>query len=52
MDAYQYAMMKETIERIQKKTDEWRNEEEKGVDISCDAMYDIETILDEAGFDE
>jgi len=50
MDAYQYALMKETLERIQKVATEWRDGMEPEFNLSDDAMYEIETILDEAGF--
>jgi hypothetical protein len=53
MDAYEYALMKETLERIQKHVTAWRNDEEGGsFDTACDEMYEIENILMEAGFDE
>ncbi len=52
MDAYQYALMKETLERIAKSVVEWRNQDEQGYDVSFDAMYEIETAIDEAGFHE
>ena len=50
MDAYQYALMKKTLERIQKEVEQWRDNEELGFDCSSDAVYNIETMLDEAGF--
>jgi len=56
MDAYQYALMKETLERIQKKATIWRyNVEannEHADEMAGEMMYEIETILDEAGFHE
>jgi hypothetical protein len=66
MDAYQYALMKKTLERIQKRATIWRNVTEamenysEGDDIvyedpealADEMMYEIETILDEAGFHE
>ena len=58
MDAYQYALMKETLERIQKKTNIWRHHQDNNPDVediahmSMDLMYEIETLLDECGFDE
>jgi len=52
MDAYQYALMKETLERIAKSVLQWRKQEELGYDDSFDAMYDIETAIEEAGFHE
>ena len=48
MDAYQYALMKETLERIAKSVVEWRNQ----YLTSLDAIYEIETAIDEAGFHE
>ena len=48
MDAYQYDLMKKTLERIQILAFAWK----EGVDASFDAMYEIETALDEAGFHE
>ena len=50
--AYQYALMKETLERIAKSVVEWRNQDEQGYDVSLDAMFEIETAIDEAGFHE
>ena len=52
MDAYQYALMKETLERIQKEVSMWRANQEIGFDCASDAVYNIETALDEAGFHE
>ena len=58
MDAYQYALMKETLERIQKKARVWRHHNDNNPDyqeiasMSMDMMFEIETILDECGFDE
>ena len=56
MDAYQYALMKETLERIQKKVNIWRyNVEANNEDadyMAGEMMYEIETMLDECGFDE
>ena len=52
MDAYQYALMQETLERIAKSVVEWRNQDEQGYDVSLDAMFEIETAIDEAGFHE
>ena len=55
MDAYQYALMKETLERIQNIVTGWRDSADIGRDKdedSFDSMYCIETILDEAGFHE
>ena len=52
MDAYEYALMKETLERIQNLAFAWRENDIRGVDTSFDAMYEIETLLDECGFDD
>ncbi len=52
MDAYQYALMKETLERIQKMVTEWRNDTDSRRGDGDYAMYEIEGILDEAGFHE
>ena len=52
MDAYQYALMKETLERIQKEVTLWREGEDEGYDVATDSLYNIETALDEAGFHE
>ena len=49
MDAYQYALMKETLERIQKVTTKWI---ESDYEDDFGAMYEIETILLEVGFHE
>jgi hypothetical protein len=48
MDDYQYALMKKTLERLQEVSSEWR----KGGLPYREAMYKVETILDEAGFHE
>ena len=66
MDAYQYDLMKKTLEAIQVRATIWRNvteamENQADDDDICyevpeevadDMMYEIETILDEAGFHE
>lgn len=58
MDAYEHALMKETLERITRKVRVWRHHYENNVDvdtfngISQDILYEIETMIDECGFDE
>lgn len=52
MDAYQYALMKETLERIHREVLQWREHDQLGLDFAIDAVYYIETILDEAGLFE
>ncbi len=52
MDEYQYALMKETLERIQKEVILWREGDDEGYDVATDSLYNIETALDEAGFHE
>tara|TARA_Y100001963_G_scaffold63965_1_gene89172 strand:+ start:462 stop:620 length:159 start_codon:yes stop_codon:yes gene_type:complete len=52
MDQYEYAIMKETLERIAKSVVEWRKQEEQCFDVSYDAMYEIETAIGEAGYHE
>ena len=63
MDEYQYALMKQTLERIQKRVTMWREVDEamqNGTEcnyevpegVGDDMLYEIETILDEAGFHE
>ena len=52
MDEYQYALMKQTLERIQELVFAWTENEVRGVDSSFDCMYEVQNALEEAGFHE